>query len=84
MIQYATGTALQRQLKQKFLCGCLPGMNTHKQKETKPANNDPVKEAIGHPSGPDLEEMLGGQENKKLNTKKNARKAPEDPDIPVI
>jgi hypothetical protein len=59
-------------------------MNANKKRITKPANKDPVKEAIGHPSGPDLEEMLGGQENKKLKGNTAKREKPEDPDIPVI
>ena len=55
-----------------------------KKRITKPANNDPVKEALGHPSGPGLEEMLGGQENKKLKPGTNSKKAPDNPHIPVI
>jgi hypothetical protein len=59
-------------------------MNTSKKKITKPASDDPVKEALGHPNGPSLEEMLNGQEEKKLETCKNPKKAPDNPDIPII
>jgi len=59
-------------------------MNTNKKKITKPASDDPVKEALGHPSGPSLEEMLSGQEEKKLKPGKNSKKAPDNPDIPII
>ncbi|HWD90491.1 MAG TPA: hypothetical protein VG367_20335 [Mucilaginibacter sp.] len=57
-------------------------MKTNKQQVTKPASKDPVKEAIGHPDGPGLEEMLAGQEEKKLG-KKNY-KGKKSPDIPII
>lgn len=59
-------------------------MNTTKKRITKPASEDPVKEALGHPSGPGLEEMLNGQEEKKLERGKNSKKAPDNPDIPII
>lgn len=59
-------------------------MDTHKKRITKPASDDPVKEAIGHPNGPGLEEMLGEQENKKLKPGTNSKKTPDNPDIPVI
>ncbi|MFI5159947.1 MAG: hypothetical protein ACHQHN_01660 [Sphingobacteriales bacterium] len=59
-------------------------MDTNKNKPIKPASNDPVKEALGHPNGPGLEEMLNGQEEKKLKPGQNSKKAPENPDIPVI
>jgi len=57
-------------------------MNVNNKRITKPANNDPVKEAIGHPDGPGLEEMLVGQEEKKL--KKKNYKGKKSPDIPII
>jgi hypothetical protein len=57
-------------------------MKTTKKRITKPASNDPVKEAIGHPDGPGLEEMLVGQEEKKPG-KKNY-KGKKSPDIPII
>lgn len=57
-------------------------MKTTKKRITKPASNDPVKEALGHPDGPSLEEMLVGKEEKKLE-KKNYR-GKKDPDIPII
>jgi Ribonuclease G/E len=59
-------------------------MNTHKRKITKPASNDPVREALGHPSGPGLMEMLNGKEDEKLQPGKNTKKEPEDPNIPII
>jgi len=58
-------------------------MKTNKQHVTKPASNDPVKEAISHPNGPSLEEMLVGQEEKKLE-KKNYKGKKSDPNIPII
>jgi hypothetical protein len=58
----------------------------HENKPIKKANTDPVKEAINHPNGPGLSEMLNGEEEKRP---KNKSKKPEDgePDggpIPVI
>lgn len=58
-------------------------MNTTKNKKIKPASKDPVKEAKGHPDGPDLTEMLNGQEEKKL-TSNGTRKDTDNPDIPII
>jgi hypothetical protein len=58
-------------------------MNT-KKRVTKPASDDPVREALGHPNGPGLEEMLGGREDKKLIAGKNSKKKPEEPNIPII
>lgn len=57
-------------------------MKTTKKRVTKPASTDPVKEAKSHPYGPSLEEMLNGQEEKKLE-KKNY-KGKNTPDIPII
>lgn len=59
-------------------------MNTHKNKRTKPAQNDPVKEALGHPDGPGLMEMINGQEEKKLKSDKGPKSKPGNPDIPII
>ncbi|MBS1530929.1 MAG: hypothetical protein JSU01_11510 [Bacteroidetes bacterium] len=59
-------------------------MKTTKRRVTKPASNDPVKEAIGHPDGPGLEEMLAGQEEKNLEKKNYKGKKAANPDIPVI
>ncbi|HVS91297.1 MAG TPA: hypothetical protein VHE59_04645 [Mucilaginibacter sp.] len=53
-----------------------------KKRVTKPASTDPVKEAVGHPDGPSLEEMLNGQEEKKLEKKNYNGKY--TPDIPII
>jgi hypothetical protein len=39
---------------------------------------------LGHPNGPGLEEMLSGQEEKKLKPGKNSKKTPDNPDIPII
>jgi len=46
-------------------------MNTTKKKRriTKPASNDPMKEAKGHPDGPSLEEMVYGKEEKNVKQK---------------
>jgi len=59
-------------------------MNTNKKRIIKPASEDPIEEAMSHPNGPGLEEMLAGQEEKKLESGKNSRKKPEDPNIPII
>ncbi len=61
-------------------------MNSTNKPAVKKANSDPVKEALGHPDGPSLEEMLNGEEEKKLK-KKNQQPKSDDPDggpIPVI
>jgi len=58
-------------------------MDTHKKRVTKPASDDPVREARGHPNGPSLTEMLNRQEEKKLSPEKS-KKHPGNPDIPVI
>lgn len=59
-------------------------MNTHKKKITKPASKNPVKEAMGHPDGPSLMEMINGQEEKKVKLDHNSKKTPGNPDIPII
>jgi len=56
----------------------------NKQKRIKPANEDPVKEAIGHPSGPGLLEMLGCKEDEKLEPGTHKKKSPDEPNIPII
>ena len=60
-------------------------MNTKDKPFVKKANPDPIKEAIGHPNGPSLQEMLNGEEERALKKKKK----PEDDEtdggpIPVI
>ena len=50
---------------------------------TKPASDDPWREAKGHPNGPSLMEMLNRQEEIKLRGEKPARKKSEDPEHPV-
>ena len=60
-------------------------MNTKDKPSVKKANPDPLKEAIGHPNGPSLQEMLNGEEERALKKKKK----PEDYEtdggpIPVI
>jgi hypothetical protein len=59
-------------------------MNRSKRKAVKPASKDPVKEAMGHPDGPSLKEMINGEEEKKLQSNKKSKKAPDNPDIPII
>jgi len=59
-------------------------MDTHKKRATKPASDDPVREALGHPNGPSLMEMLNRQEEKKLSPEKKPKKNPDHPDIPII
>lgn len=59
-------------------------MNT-KDKPTKPASQDPIKEAQSHPDGPSLEEMINGQEEKKPATSKDSKtKAPDTWEKPII
>jgi hypothetical protein len=58
--------------------------NNDKKKRVKPASEDPVREALGHPSGPGLMEMLAGAEEQKLVPGKNSKKPPEEPRIPII
>jgi hypothetical protein len=58
---------------------------TQKDKPTKKANSNPVKEAISHPDGPGLEEMLNGEEEKALKNKKKLKSGePDGGPIPVI
>lgn len=57
-------------------------MKTNKQKITKPASNDPVKQAKYHPNGPSLPEMLAGREDKKAG--KKPYNAADSGEIPVI
>jgi len=58
--------------------------NNDQKKRIKPASEDPVKEALGHPNGPSLAEMLNGEEEKKPLKGKNSEKIPDNPDIPII
>lgn len=56
-----------------------------KDKPIKKASKNPVTEAKGHPDGPSLTEMINGEEEKVLRTKKGREN--EDPSggpIPVI
>jgi hypothetical protein len=56
-----------------------------KDKSVKKANPNPVKEAIGHPDGPSLEEMLNGEEEKASKNKKKPESGePDGGPIPVI
>lgn len=59
-------------------------MEKPKKRITKPASKDPVKEAIGHPDGPSLQEMLDGEEEKNTRDERHKLKKPGKPDIPVI
>lgn len=62
-------------------------MNRKDKSPVKKANPDPVKEAIGHPDGPSLEEMLNGEEEKVLKKNKSKKAQNGEPDggpIPVI
>lgn len=58
--------------------------NNDQKKRVKPASEDPDREALGHPNGPGLLEMLAGREDQKLVPGKNSKKPPEKPNIPVI
>ena len=55
-----------------------------KDRKIKPASDDPVREALGHPNGPSLLEMIGGHEEQELEPGENSKKAPDNPDIPII
>jgi hypothetical protein len=58
-----------------------------KDEPIKKASSNPVKEAIGHPDGPGLEELINGEEEKKLNKNKKIKPEngePDDDPIPVI
>jgi len=55
----------------------------HENKPIRKASPDPVKEALGHPNGPGLSEMINGQEEKKKK-KKPENGEPEGGPIPVI
>jgi hypothetical protein len=57
-------------------------MKTNKIKPIKRASEDPVKEALSHPSGPGFEEMINRQEEKKPD--KKSKQMPGNLDIPVI
>lgn len=52
-------------------------------KPIKKASSDPFKEALGHPNGPSLQEMINRQEEKKKK-KKPENGEPEGGPIPVI
>jgi len=58
--------------------------NNEQKKIVKPASEDPDREALGHPNGPGLLEILAGKEDQKLEPGKTTKKPPETPDIPVI
>jgi hypothetical protein len=56
-----------------------------KEEIIKKANPDPVKEALGHPNGPSLFEMINGEEEKVLKKRKKPENGgPEGGPIPVI
>jgi hypothetical protein len=58
-----------------------------KDKPVKKANSDSVKEVVGHPDGPSLEEMINGEEEKVLKKNKAKKPGNGEPDggpIPVI
>ena len=60
-------------------------MNIKDKPPIKKASSDPVKEAIGHPNGPGLQEMLNGEEEKVLKKKRKPEDGePEGGQIPVI
>jgi hypothetical protein len=58
----------------------------HKDKQpVKKASSNPVKEAMGHPDGPGLEEMINREEEKVLKKKKKPENGELDGGpIPVI
>ncbi|MDB5134189.1 MAG: hypothetical protein JWP37_792 [Mucilaginibacter sp.] len=58
--------------------------NNDQKKLVKLASDDPAREALGHPNGSGLLEMLAGIEDQKLEPGKNSKKPPEKPYIPVI
>ena len=58
-------------------------MDTSEKKITKPASDDPWREAKGHPNGPSLMEMLNGQEERKLRGETPQKENPEDSEHPT-
>jgi len=58
-------------------------MDTPKEKITKPASDDPWREAKGHPNGPSLMEMLNGREEIKLRGETPQEEKPEGTDHPT-
>jgi len=57
---------------------------SHKDKPIKKASSNPVKEAMGHPNGPGLKEMINGEEEKAPKKKKSENGEPDGGPIPVI
>jgi hypothetical protein len=55
---------------------CFTIMSKHKL--IKPENTDPIKEAISHPDGPSLEEMIYGKEEKNRYPNPNEKAVAED------
>jgi hypothetical protein len=58
---------------------------SHKDKPIKKASLNPVKEAISHPNGPGLKEMINGEEEKAPKKKRKPENGePDAGPIPVI
>ncbi|MGZ3756874.1 MAG: hypothetical protein ACXVAY_04915 [Mucilaginibacter sp.] len=51
-------------------------MNT--QKRIKPESTDPIKEAISHPDGPSLQEMIYGKEEENRYPNPNEKEVAEE------
>ena len=60
-------------------------MNTDDKPTTKKAHPDPAKEALSHPNGPSLLEMIDGKEDQAPKKNKETDTGePENGPIPVI
>ena len=60
-------------------------MNTDDKPTTQKAHPDPAKEeALSHPNGPGLLEMIDGKENNTPKKKQTENNGPENGPIPVI
>ena len=62
-------------------------MNTNKKRRIKPETDDPIKEAIDHPNGPSLTEMIYGKEDEETSytaRRKELKKDKGDNDRHVI
>lgn len=58
--------------------------NKAKKEPVKKANPDPRKEAMGHPDGPSLQEMLNGKEEKNVRPNKDKNSPPDAAPFPII
>lgn len=59
-------------------------MSRKDKQPVKKTSSDPVKEALSHPNGPGLKEMINGEEEKAPKKKKPENGEPDSAPIPVI